>query len=693
MKLKTVLLLLILILGFSKMNAQIIDLDFQSELDINQDTKDSLQKMVQSLVDEAIDKLNNYPVYNGDDLGLTYAKKKSTFKVWSPPATAVSLHLFDAGEGGKRLATHQMKKEPNGVWSIKVKGKNEGLFYTYQVHLGDSLLTETVDPYAIATGVNGKRAMIVDLEKTNPDGWDEDVKPPFNSISDAVIYELHIRDMTVHEGSGIEKKGKFLGLAETGTLTPDGLSSGIDHLKELGVTHVHLLPVFDFASLDEAAHMLDFYNWGYDPLNYNVPEGTYSTDPYDGRVRIREFKELIKKFHENGIRVIMDVVYNHTGPTEESSFNKTVPYYYYRWNGPYWADASGCGNETATERPMMRKFMIESMKYWAKEYHIDGFRVDLMGIHDTETMNQVTTELKKIDPSIIVYGEGWAAGTSPLDESERALKNNMMKLSNVSAFSDEFRDGVKGPVFMKNGTGFISGNDEVKESVKFGIVGAIQHDQINYDLVNYAKIPWANDPTQCINYVSCHDNHTLWDRLKLSCRGMSDEDLLKMNKLAQTLVFTSQGIPFLHAGEEFVRSKSGVENSYKSPDHINQIDWRNKKKYNDLFQYYRQLIRLKKEHPVFKIGSANLIRQHLRFVDHRNENIIGYEINGEAVGDSWKKVLVVHNGNKVGKRIDIPAGEWKIVCHNYQINLDGMGTISSKSANLLPLASIILVQE
>ncbi len=692
MKLKTSLFLLVF---FCAQNAhsQIIDLEFYNSLFVTQENKDSLKDIAHKLIADAIEVLDNYPAYDGDDLGLTYSKRKSQFKVWSPAATEVTLHIYDAGRSGNRLSSHKMKKQANGVWHSKLKGKKEGLYYTFQVHLGDSLLVETPDPYAVATGVSGQRAMIVDLDKTDPEGWENDQRPPLKSFSDIILYELHFRDISIAESSGIKNKGKFIGLAETDTKSPDGLSTGLDHIKELGVTHVHLLPSYDFSSIEEATLFMNKYNWGYDPQNYNVPEGSYSTDPFDGRVRIKEFKQLIKTLHENGIRVIMDVVYNHTGRTEESVFNRMVPYYYYRWNGPYWSNASGCGNETASERPMMRKFMKESMKYWAEEYHIDGFRVDLMGIHDIETMNEVAKELREIDPTIFIYGEGWTAGNSPLEESKRAVKANTKQLDGIAVFSDEFRDGAKGHVFKPNAKGFIDGEYGLKESVKFGIVGGVQHDQVDYGKVNYSKAPWANQPTQCINYVSCHDNHTLWDRLKLSNKGAPEKELLRINKLAQTLVFTSQGIPFMQAGEEFVRTKFGVENSFESPDDINQIDWNNKKKYADLFEYYKALVQMRKEHPAFKMGDAEAIRENIEFIDFENENILAYTINGEAVGDSWKRILLIFNGNKVGKRVDIPKGNWKTICQNYKIRLDGMGRNNGTSANLLPYSAYILVEE
>ncbi|MEK7257343.1 MAG: type I pullulanase, partial [Bacteroidota bacterium] len=429
-----------------------------------------------------------------------------------------------------------------------------------------------------------------------------------------------------------------------------------------GITHVHMLPSYDFRSIDESKLSENKFNWGYDPENYNTPEGSFSTDPSDGRVRIREFKQVVKMLHDNGLRVIMDVVYNHTGATEESVFNRIAPGHYYRKNyDGTWSNASACGNETASEKPMVRKFMLESMLYWVNEYHVDGFRVDLMGIHDIETMNLIASELRKIDPSIFIYGEGWTAGGSPLPEELRAVKANVLKLDGIAAFSDEFRDGVKGHVFKPEERGFVSGFEGLEESVKFGIAGAVQHPQVDLAKVNYTQKFWAKQPTQCINYVSCHDNHTLWDRLKNSCPGEPESELLKMAKLAQTIVFTSQGVPFLHAGEEFVRTKKGVENSFQSPDDINQIDWTNKDKYGELYSYHKDLIRLRKRHPAFRLGDAELVRKHLQFLQIPEKNMIGYLLKDNANGDRWKNILVIFNGNKAEKSITIPAGNWKMV--------------------------------
>lgn len=676
------------------------------------------------------DTFRAYPAYKKSDLGLSYSTKKSVFKIWSPAAMDARLLLYHEGDGDASYLVLPMKRGRQGEWTAKVNGDLEGKFYTFQVMLDSVVVeqkkedtagsvsdsgkelakvppakplperrekfwnTETPDPYAKAVGVNGQRAMVVDLAKTNPDGWQNDRRPPLAGPADIVLYELHLRDFSVHPSSGIQHKGKYLALTEKGTHNADGQPTGIDHLVELGVTHVHLLPVFDFKSIDESIPDNTAYNWGYDPQNYNVPEGSYATDPRDGRVRIREFKQMVKALHDNGIRVVMDVVYNHTFDSENSMFNLLVPMYYYRLDdhGGF-SNAAGCGNEVASERPMVRKFMTESMKYWAEEYHIDGFRVDLMGIHDIETMNLVARELRKIDPTIFVYGEGWTAGESPYSEQLRAVKTNAYKLDGIAVFCDELRDGAKGHVFTPIAKGFVSGETELEESVKFGIVGAIEHPQVDNKQVNYSKYPWAASPLQCINYVSCHDNHTLYDRLANSCRGEGEEELLKMIKLAHTIVLTSQGVPFLLAGEEFVRTKRGVENSYESPDVINQLLWSNKTRYADLYEYHRQLISLRKAHPAFRLGRPELVRKHLQFLDFPVENVIGYVLKDHANGDAWKDILVAFNGNKTGKQVPIPEGQWKLVCYRGVINPQGMGIVEGGFLNFDGRSAVILARD
>lgn len=636
---------------------------------------------------------DQYPTYDGNDLGITYSPQKTTLKVWSPPAEAMLLQLYEKGDGGEPLEELPLKKDDQtGVWSIILNGDYHGKYYTVQAQIEGNLLNPVPDPYAISTGVNGQRAMILDLKTTNPDGWENDTRPPLANYNDIVIYELHVRDLSSHQSAGIQHKGKFLGITELGTKSPDGLATGLDHLKEMGITHLHLLPSFDYLprSVDETNTEARF-NWGYDPQNYNVPEGGYATDPYDGSVRVKEFKQLVKTLHENGIRVVMDVVYNHTGDTELSNFNQIVPGYYYRQrqDGTF-SDASACGNETASERTMMRKFMIESMKYWATEYHIDGFRVDLMGIHDIETMNLLSEELKQIDPSIFVYGEGWTAGDSPLPLEKRTLKAHTSQLDRIAAFSDDIRDGLKGSVFDHHDTGFVSGKDSMETTVKFGVIASTNHPQIDYGQVNYSDVPWAREPWQTITYVSCHDNHTLYDKLKISREDASEEDILKMHQLATGIVLTSQGIPFLHAGVEMLRTKNGVENSYQSPDSINQIVWTRKKEYLDNVQYIQNLILLRKNHPAFCMPTTEMISQHLDFLDTPHPNTVAYHIKGNANGDSWADIVVVLNGNAESKTITLPEGEWSLVVEGSKIDENGWKNISTEVT--VPSISMVILK-
>lgn len=635
---------------------------------------------------------DDYPFYEGTDLGLSYTPGGSSFRIWSPAAQAARLLIYRKDLGGQPEQTHDMKRAEHGTWTASLKGDLKGLYYVFQVQIAGKWLAEAPDPYARAVGANGRRAMVVDLDATDPEGWENDRRPPLAHFNDIIIYELHVRDASIHPESGIRNKGKYLGLAERGTKGPGGYSTGLDHIAGLGVTHVHLLPVFDFRSVDETRLSEPQYNWGYDPQNYNAPEGSYATDPHDGAVRIREFKQMVKAMHDAGLRVIMDVVYNHTGDTEGSNFNLLAPGYYYRHNpdGSF-SDAASCGNETASERPMMRKFMIESMKYWVEEYHIDGFRVDLMGIHDIGTMNALSDALHAIDPGIFIYGEGWTAGASPLPEEQRALKKNVPQLRQVAAFSDDMRDAIKGHVFTHDARGFVSGQPGLKESLKFGIVASTQHDQIDYDTVNYSDAPWAPEPFQTITYASCHDNHTLWDRLDISCPNAFEQERIRMDKLAAAIVLTSQGVAFLHAGEEMARTKNRVENSFNQPDSINQLDWTRKARYPDLFEFYRSLIALRKNHPAFRMTSSEQIRKHLTFLDAGNDNLVAYQIGGQANGDSWENILVVLNGNSGEQSLALPPGEWTVMLDG--ATLDEAGVTQVKNTLRVPgVAAMILVQ-
>lgn len=615
--------------------------------------------------------LKNYPAYTGNDLGLSYTVTASSFKIWSPVATAAEIILYNEGVGGKEISRQPMTKTKSGVWSAILKSNLQGKFYSFRVKINGKWSDEVTDPYVKAVGVNGKRGMITNLKETNPEGWEKDKSPAFVNPTDAIIYELHVRDASISPTSGIINKGKFLGLTEKGTKNKQGLSTGLDHLKELGATHIHLLPSFDFNSIDEEKPN-EKYNWGYDPLNYNVPEGSYATNAYDGVTRIKEFKQLVKTFHENGLRVVMDVVYNHTALSSTSNFNQLVPGYYYRQtkDGKF-SDATACGNETASERPMMRKFILESVLYWVKEYHVDGFRFDLMGVHDIETMNLISKELHKIKPDILLYGEGWTAGTSPLPDSLRAIKANAAKLDRIAVFSDDIRDGIKGSVFDNADKGFATGKSGMEESIKFGIVASCNHPQIDYAKVNYSKAAYAKQPFQTISYCECHDNHVLRDKINISVTDATDEEKVSMQKLALSIVLTSQGISFLHAGTEFLRTKKGVENSYQSPDSINAIDWNLKSKNKETFDYIKALIKLRKEHPAFRMTTAKDIQQNIQFLDSLPDDVIGYSINGKAVKDSWSKIIVLFNGSYEEKLFELPDGNWHcVVWDNLAVKTD-----------------------
>lgn len=637
---------------------------------------------------------NDYPVYEGNDLELTYSAQSSKFRVWAPTASEVKLLLYDNGNDGGAYQNLDMNRSEKGTWTLKVDNNLKGKFYTFQVKIGEKWLDETPGMWVKATGVNGKRAAIIDFAETNPAGWENDVRPPLKNFTDIMLYEVHVRDFSVASNSGMKYKGKFLAFTEHGTKNSAGESTGIDHLKELGITHVHLLPVFDFASIDETKLNENKYNWGYDPVNYNVPEGSYSTNPYNPVTRIREFKQMVQSLHKSGIRVIMDVVYNHTAIGKGSHLDLLAPGYFYRQNADStWSNASGCGNETASERPMMRKFMIESVVYWATEYHIDGFRFDLMGIHDIETMNEIRAALDRIDPTIFMYGEGWTAGSSPLAEDKRALKKNAKELENIAVFSDDIRDALKGSWMHSQIPGFVSGTDSLEESVKFGVVGATQHDDIDYSKLLYSKAPYVNNPTQIINYVSCHDDMCLVDKLKESKpANATDDELVRFDKLAQTVVFTSQGVPFIYAGEELYRNKKGIHNTYQSPDSINRIDWDFKTTYKDIFNYYKGLIALRKAHPAFRMPTQELVQQHLKFIDMHTPNVVAYMLTDHVNDESWKNILVIYNGNRKPVTVQIPEGEWTLICHDGQINLSGISQMKYTQFSVAPSSASILFE-
>lgn len=605
---------------------------------------------------------------------MLFAKDKTVFTLNSPDKP--TLRLYDNGTDGKAIKAIKMKKAEDGLWRAEVKGDISGKFYTFDTGNG-----ECPGLFAKAVGVNGNRAAVVDMRSTAPDGWLQDKRPPLKSPCDLIIYELHHRDFSIDPSSGLQHKGKFLALTEP---------KATEYLESLGVNAIHILPSFDYASVDETRLDTPQYNWGYDPKNYNVPEGSYSTDPYLPTTRIKEFKQMVQALHKAGIRVILDVVYNHTFDIKNSNFQRINPDYFYRKtaDGKY-SDGSGCGNETASEKPLMREYMIESAKYWAEEYHIDGFRFDLMGVHDIETINLIRKELNKIDPSIYIYGEGWSAGSCAYPTEKLAMKANTRQLNGIGAFCDDMRDALRGPFSDNHKGGFLAGVENLEESIKFGIVGAISHPQIDMAKVNYSKEPWTNSPAQMISYVSCHDDMCLTDRLRSSIPGINEDELIRLDLLAQTAVLTSQGVPFILCGEEMLRDKKGVHNSYKSPDSINRLDWNNLKKYPEVFSYYSGLIALRKAHPAFRMGDADMVRRHLEFLN-APKGVVAFRLKDNAGGDSWKDITVILNSNKKVEEISVPEGEYTAVVKDGKVDSRGLATFSGTRIHVAPQTAMIL---
>ena len=616
---------------------------------------------------------------------MVYSPEKTTFKLFAPAdAKSVKVRIYQNGQGGKALKTIKMQYA-DGLWTATVKGDLLGRFYTFDMGRG-----ECPGVFAKAVGVNGKRAAIIAMAQTNPEGWENDQRPICKSPADLVVYEMHHRDFSIAREDA-QYKGKFLALTEPWA---------IDHLKTLGVNAIHILPSYDYGSVDETKLDTPQYNWGYDPVNYNVPEGGYSTDPYRPDVRIRELKQMVQALHKAGIRVILDVVYNHTYNIEHSNFQRTYPDYYYRKtvDGAY-SNGSGCGNETASEQPMMRNFMLESVRYWMDEYHIDGFRFDLMGCHDIETMNQIRQMVDTIDPSVFIYGEGWSAGQCAYPSEKLGMKANIPQMPGIAAFSDEIRDALRGPFsddsvsgwlgrLNTNKPGQFSGDVEV-ESLKFGIVGAIKHPQVNMKKVNYSQKPWAVEPTQMMSYVSCHDDMCLVDRLKASIPKLSEAELIRLDLLAQTAVFTSQGVPFMLSGEELLRTKLGVHNSFESPDSINHLDWSNKAKYPQVFAYYQNLIALRKNHPAFRLGNADLVRKHLEFLKAPS-GVVAFRLKNYAGRDDWRNIIVILNPSRKSHQVNIPQEAYVVVCRDGVINEKGLATFEGSQVEVNAQSALIL---
>ena len=630
---------------------------------------------------------------------MTYSPEQTVFKLFAPNDAKCTVKV-----GKKKV---KMTKMGDCLWTATVKGDLKGQPYVFNTGHGD-----TPGVFAKAVGINGKEGYILDMKTTNPVGWEKDKRPVVSAPTDLVVYELHHRDFSIARKDA-KYPGKFLALTEPWA---------ISHLKALGVNAVHILPSYDYGSVDETRLADNKYNWGYDPVNYNVPEGGYSTNPYDPSCRVREFKQMVQALHKAGIRVILDVVYNHTYDIDHSNFQRTYPDYYYRTHpqplpkvgesgqnlsenpslgegqGWVYSNGSGCGNETASEKPMMRKFMMESVKYWINEYHIDGFRFDLMGCHDIETMNQIRQMVNEIDPTIFIYGEGWSAGSCALPNEKLGMKANIPQMPAIAAFSDEIRDALRGPFSDDTKPGWLGGAPNCEESLKFGIVGCIQHPQVDMSKVNYSKEPWAVEPTQMMSYVSCHDDMCLVDRLKASIPSLKSsngqlsesqiDELVRLDLLAQTAVFTSQGVPFMLSGEELLRNKKGVHNSYESPDSINQLDWQNKLRYPQVFEYYKGLIALRKQFPHFRLGSAAEVRDKVCFLD-APEGVVAYSITG-AVGCVVSDVVVVLNATRREQTIAIPEGKYTVVCASGTIDLDGIDTFYGQQLTVGPQSAMII---
>ena len=615
----------------------------------------------------SIDFEKNY-TYAGTDLGVTWSAKQTLFRLWAPTADSVQIKLYKSGnpEASDLLETLDMTRDVQGTWICSKEGDLHGIYYTYLVHR-DNTETEVCDPYARTTGINGHRAMILNLASTNPEGWEEDKDPNFGKeITDAVIYELHVRDLSMNENSGIKNKGKFLGLAEAGTKTSDGHSTGLDYIKNLGVTHIHLLPVYDYGFTDESLP-LPQYNWGYDPVNFNVPEGSFSTDPYQGAVRVSEMKQMIKTLHDNGLSVVMDVVYNHVYDGKEFCFNQIVPGYFSRVNSEgVWSNGSICGNDTASERNMVHKYIVDSVCYWADEYHIDGFRFDLVGLIDVKTINAITTEVHKKHPNVIFYGEGWDMPTELTKDCELAIQPNSPKMPEFSFFNDTIRDLLRGNIQKDTAPGYVAGAPTSKEVLHACFMG---------------MPAWAANPYQCINYVSCHDNHTLFDRIALTAPKASTADRIRMNRLAAAFSILSQGVPFFHAGEEMLRTKPDGkggfdENSYRSPDEVNAFRWENlaKPDYIKTIEYYRGLIAFRKMHSALRLKLRKEVFNTVEMIPCRDSKVVIFRVLEDA-----QDILLIFNAGAEAVNVTLPNGIWNVCI---QDDIAGTNVLAKKEGNV-----------
>lgn len=627
----------------------------------------------------------NY-TYTGNDLGAVWSAEKTAFRLWAPTAASVKVNLYKSGTVGAEDLLEQLEMIPDekGTWVAEKQGDLNGIYYTYLVTVNGEAV-EACDPYARTTGVNGRRAMVIDLDSTNPENWEMDTDPHANiNITDAVIYELHVRDLSMDEHSGITHKGKFLGLTETNTVNSKGVPTGLDHIKNLGMTHIHLLPVYDFGFTDESLP-LPQYNWGYDPVNFNVPEGSYSTDPFNGYVRVAEMKKMVKNLHDNGLSVIMDVVYNHVYHDQPFCFNQIVPGYFSRISHDgVWSNGSFCGNDTASERSMVRKYIVDSVNYWADEYHIDGFRFDLVGLLDVDTINDLVAAVHERHPNVVFYGEGWSMPTGITKDCKLATQLNSSLTPGFAYFNDTIRDSLRGSTFFSDALGFVTGASDMVEKLEGCFRG----------------LPaWCQDPTQTINYISCHDNNTLLDRISLAVPEHSFEDRIRMNRLGAVFYMMSQGIPFMQAGEEMLRSKPDpkggyVENSFKSSDRINSIKWNllDVKPYRDTYEYYRGLIAFRKAHPVLRMTSAYEILSHVVPVQCENSLMTAFHISGDVPGETARELFLVFNASDTAESIALPEGSWHLC-----INAEKAGTealaVASGAIEIPAICAMVFVKE
>ena len=623
--------------------------------------------------------------YHGHDLGATWSKDRTVFKLWAPTAQKAQVRLYQSGNPDENDLIRKvfMEQTENGTWTAVLDGDLNGVYYTFAVLLGNDV-AEACDPYAKTTGVNGRRAMVIDMEGTNPEGWDRDCDPNAGlNITDAVIYELHVRDLSIDRSSRIKNKGKYLGLIETGTKTKSGIPTGLDHIKALGITHLHLLPIYDYGSVDETHLEKPQFNWGYDPTNFNVPEGSYSTDPYHGEVRVRELKQMIKGLHDNGISVIMDVVYNHVYNARDFCFNRLVPMYFSRITDGVVSNGSGCGNDTASERSMVHKYIVDSVCYWADEYHIDGFRFDLVGLIDVDTVNSIVTEVHKRHPNVVFYGEGWTLNTHLTKDVPLATQTNSAMTPGFAYFNDTLRDSLRGSTFVSEALGFVTGATGIGEKLESCFRG----------------LPfWCQDPKQTINYVSCHDNNTFLDRITLALPNRSFEDRVRMYKLGAVFYMTSQGIPFMQAGEEMLRSKPGprggfVENSFKSPDRVNSIKWNllEQKAYQDTLNYYKGLIAFRKAHPVLRLTSSYEVLSHVVPVHCMHPHVGAFHLNGDVNGEPCQEMFIVFSAAEDFQTIVLPKGKWQVCINDVQAGTTPIETVEG-ILTIPPICAMVLVK-